>query len=168
MTPRRFEAAIREHTERIGHDVPRKVNFLGPSVERSPPEAHVIRLLLRTVLALIGNALGLWIASLLLDDMSISGAAFLLAVVIFTVLTVVLQPLVTKVAMQNAPALQGSSALITTFLGLLITELISDGLTIDGAVTWILATVIVWLGAMLAEVVLPMFLFKKQLADDRS
>jgi uncharacterized membrane protein YvlD (DUF360 family) len=128
----------------------------------------VIRLLLRTVLALIGNALGLWIASLLLDDMSISGAAFLLAVVIFTVLTVVLQPLVTKVAMQNAPALQGSSALITTFLGLLITELISDGLTIDGAVTWILATVIVWLGAMLAEVVLPMFLFKKQLADDRS
>jgi hypothetical protein len=127
----------------------------------------MVRLLLRTVLTLLGNALGLWVASLLLgDDMSISGSAFVVAVVIFTVLTIVLQPLVTKVAVQNAPALQGSSALITTFLGLLITDLLSDGLSIDGALTWILATVIVWLGALLAGVLLPMFLFKKQLADD--
>ena len=126
----------------------------------------MIRLLLRTVLALLGNALGLWVASLVLDDMSISGAAFVIAVVIFTVLTVVLQPLITKIAVQNAPALQGSSALVTTFLGLLITELVSDGLTIDGALTWVLATVIVWLGALLAGVLLPMFLFKQHLADD--
>jgi uncharacterized membrane protein YvlD (DUF360 family) len=126
----------------------------------------MIRLLLRTVLALLGNALGLWVASLVLDDMSISGAAFVIAVVIFTVLTVVLQPLITKIAVQNAPALQGSSALVTTFLGLLITELVSDGLTIDGALTWVLATVIVWLGALLAGVLLPLFLFKKHLADD--
>mgnify|MGYP001813677295 FL=1 len=126
----------------------------------------MIRLLLRTVLALLGNALGLWVASLVLDDMSISGTAFVLAVVIFTVLTAVLQPLVTKIAMQNAPALQGSSALVTTFLGLLITDLISDGLSIDGALTWILATVIVWLGALLAGVLLPLFLFKEHLADE--
>ena len=126
----------------------------------------MIRLLLRTVLALLGNALGLWVASLVLDDMSISGTAFVLAVVIFTVLTAVLQPLVTKIAMQNAPALQGSSALVTTFLGLLITDLISDGLSIDGALTWIHATVIVWLGALLAGVLLPLFLFKEHLADE--
>lgn len=127
----------------------------------------MIRFLLRTVLALLGNALGLWVASLVLgDDMNITGAAFVLAVVIFTVLTAVLQPLVTKIAVQNAPALQGSSALVTTFLGLVLTVLISDGLSIDGALTWVLATVIVWLGALLAGVLLPMFLFKQQLADD--
>lgn len=127
----------------------------------------MIRFLLRTVLALLGNALGLWVASLVLgDDMNITGAAFVLAVVIFTVLTAVLQPLITKIAMQNAPALQGSSALVTTFIGLVLTVWISDGLSIDGALTWVLATVIVWLGALLAGVVLPMFLFKKQLADD--
>jgi len=128
----------------------------------------MIRLLLRTVLALLGNALGLWVASLVLgDDMSISGTAFVVAVVIFTVLTAVLQPLVTKIAVQNAPALQGSSALVTTFLGLVLTALISDGLKIDGALTWVLATVIVWLGSLLAGVVLPMFLFKEQLAEKR-
>ena len=127
----------------------------------------MIRFLLRTVLALLGNALGLWVAALVLgDDMDITGAAFVIAVVIFTVLTAVLQPLVTKIAVQNAPALQGSSALVTTFLGLLITDLVSDGLSIDGALTWVLATVIVWLGALLAGVLLPLFLFKEHLADD--
>ena len=125
----------------------------------------MIRLLLRTVLALLGNALGLWIASLVLDDMSISGTAFILAVVIFTVLTVVLQPLITKTAMQNAPALQGSSALVTTLLALVITDLVSDGLSISGPVTWVLATIIVWIVTMLAAVLLPMFLFKELLED---
>ena len=127
----------------------------------------MIRLLVRTVLALLGNALGLWIASLVLDDMSISGAAFVLAVVIFTVLTVVLQPLITKVAMQNAPALQGSSALVTTLLALVITDLVSDGLSISGAITWVLATIIIWLVTMLAGVLLPMFLFQELLEDRR-
>ena len=125
----------------------------------------MVRLLVRTVLALLGNALGLWIASLILDDMSISGTAFVLAVVIFTVLTVVLQPLITKVAMQNAPALQGSSALVTTLLALVITDLVSDGLSISGAITWVLATIIIWLVTMLAAVLLPMFLFKELLED---
>jgi putative membrane protein len=125
----------------------------------------MIRLLLRTVLALLGNALGLWIASLVLDDMSISGAAFVVAVVIFTLLTIVLQPLITKIAMQNAPALQGSSALVTTLLALVITDLVSDGLSISGLTTWVLATIIVWLATMLAAVLLPMFLFKELLEN---
>jgi uncharacterized membrane protein YvlD (DUF360 family) len=122
----------------------------------------MIRLLLRIVISLLGNALGLWVASLILgDNMSISGTAFVMAVVIFTVLTALLQPLVTKVTVQNAPALQGSSALVTTFLSLLITELVSDGLTIDGLSTWIFATVIVWFFTMIAAWLLPLFLLKE-------
>lgn len=127
----------------------------------------MVRLLVRLLLALLGSALGLWIASLLLDDMSISGAAFVIAVVIFTVVTVVLQPLITKMAVQNAPALQGSSALVTTLLALIITDLVSDGLSISGLTTWVLATIIVWLATMLAAVILPMFLFK-ELLDERN
>ena len=49
----------------IGHDVP------------------MIRMLIRIGIALLGNALGLWVASLVLDDMSVSGTAFLIAVAIF-------------------------------------------------------------------------------------
>jgi len=126
----------------------------------------MVRTLIRIGLTLLGNALGLWVASLVLDDMHVSGTAFVLAVVIFTVLIAILQPLVTKMAVKHAESLQGGSALITTFLALVITDLISDGLSISGAVTWILATVIVWLGSLLAGVLLPM-IFLKDEAEDR-
>lgn len=126
----------------------------------------MVRTLIRLGLTLLGNALGLWIASLVLDDMHVSGTAFVIAVVIFTVLMVVLQPLMTKLAMQHAESLQGGSALVTTFVALLITSLISDGLEISGVVTWILATVIVWLGSLLAGVILPM-IFLKDAAEKR-
>ena len=127
----------------------------------------MIRLLIRIGLSLLGNALGLWVASLILDDMSVSGTAFVIAVVIFTVLTAVIQPLVTKMAMQNAPALQGSSALVTTFIALLITELISDGLQISGLSTWIFATVIVWFFTMIAAWLLPLFILKEARDDKK-
>ena len=75
---------MRNRRTSIGHDV------------------RMIRLLIRIGIALLGNALGLWVASLVLDDMSISGTAFLIAVAIFTVLTAVLPPLITKVASEKA------------------------------------------------------------------
>ncbi len=121
----------------------------------------MIRLLLRIVISLLGNALGLWVASLILTDMSLSASGFVIAVVVFTVLTAVLQPLITKMAMQNAPALQGSSALVTTFLSLVITALVTDGLSINGVSTWIFATVIVWFFTMIAAWLLPLFLLKE-------
>lgn len=117
----------------------------------------MIRALIRLALTLAGNAIGLWVAALLLDKMSISGVAFIIAVVIFTVLEVIIQPLVTKLAMEHAEALRGGSALITTLLALVITDLVSDGLSISGVVTYILATVIVWLATLIAGVLLPMF-----------
>lgn len=123
-------------------------------------EDLMIRTITRIVLALVGNAIGLVLAAVLLDDMRLSGAAFLIAVVIFTVLTAVLQPLVPKVAEKSVPALQSGSALIATFLALLITSLISEGLDIDGTVTWILATVLVWLITLIAGVVLAKLLLK--------
>jgi uncharacterized membrane protein YvlD (DUF360 family) len=121
----------------------------------------MVRTLIRLGLTLAGNALGIWLAALLLDGVSVSGTAFVIAVVIFTVLAAIIQPLVTKMAMKNAEALQGSSALITTFVALVLTALISDGLSIDGIGDWVLATVIVWLATMLAGVLLPMLFLKK-------
>ena len=128
-------------------------------------DERMIRLLTRLVLALAGNAIGLWLAALLLDDMEIDGAAFVVAVLIFSVLFAVLEPLIQKQALKNAEALQGSSALITTLVALILTNLISDGLSISGLGTWILATVIVWLGTIIAGVLLARFVLK-QAADD--
>ena len=107
------------------------------------------------------NAIGLLVAALFLDDMSIDGAAFVIAVVIFTLVEVIAQPLIMKIAVKNVHALVGGVALVTTFVGLLLTDLISDGLSIDGALTWVLATIIVWLAGMLAGVILASLFLKK-------
>lgn len=93
--------------------------------------------------------------------MTITGAAFVLAVLIFTVVEVLADPLLTKVAITSVPALRGGVALVTTFVGLLLTATISSGLDIDGAKTWVFATLIVWLAALLAGLILPLFLVKK-------
>jgi hypothetical protein len=49
-------------------------------------------------------------------------------------------------------ALLGVIALVTTFAALLVTDLLSDGFEIEGALDWVLATVIVWLATMLYDV----------------
>lgn len=111
--------------------------------------------MIRVGLLLAGNAIGLWIASLILDeDMRLSGVAFVLAVAIFTVFVVVLEPLVSKAAERWADVLGGASALIATGLALILTSWLSDGLSIDGVGTWLLATLIVWAVAAIVGVVL--------------
>jgi hypothetical protein len=54
--------------------------------------------------------MGLWIAALILgDDMSVSGAAFVIAVVLFTLLTLIFDPLVSRLAEKYADALSALS-----------------------------------------------------------
>ncbi len=108
----------------------------------------------RVGLTLAGNAIGLILAAVLLNDMTLDGVAFVVALVIFTVLTVVLDPLVHRLAGRFVEPLAGASALIATAASLLLTSWISDGLSISGAATWVLATVIVWLSAAILGVVL--------------
>lgn len=121
----------------------------------------MIRLLISAGVTLLANAIGLIVAAAVLDDMTITGTAFVFAVLIFTVVEVLADPLLTKVAISSVPALRGGVALVTTFVGLLITATISSGLDIDGAQTWVVGTLIVWLAALVAALVLPIFLVKK-------
>ena len=81
----------------------------------------------------MANAVGLMVAAYVLDDMTITGAAFITAVLIFTVVEILIDPLLMQIALTKATALRGSVALITTFIGLIVTSWISDGLSIKGA-----------------------------------
>jgi hypothetical protein len=49
----------------------------------------------------------------------------------------------------------GGVALIATLIALIVTDLISDGLTIDGIGNWLAATVIVWAASLIAAWILP-------------
>ena len=124
-------------------------------------------MLISAAIRLLANAIGLLVAAAVLPDMTIDGVSFVIAVVIFTVIEVILDPLVTKMAVEKAPALRGGVALITTLIGLILTTLISSGLQINGFSTWLATTVIVWIAAVLAGLILPV-IFVKNKVDERA
>ncbi len=121
----------------------------------------MVRLLVSGAIYLAANAAGLLVANAVLDDMSIDGSAFVTAVLIFTAVEVVARPLFTQIAIKHVGGLMGGTALIATLVGLIVTAWVSDGITIDGALTWALATVIVWAAALIAGLVLPVLLVKR-------
>lgn len=128
----------------------------------------MIRLLISAGIRLLANTIGLLVATAVLDGMTIDAASFVMAVLIFTVVEVVFEPMLRQMAMKSAQALMGSVSLIITFVGLLVTELVSDGLQISGLSTWILATIIVWLAALIAGLILPLILVKRAVSDRRA
>ncbi len=125
----------------------------------------MIRLLISAAIRLLGNEVGLFVADMVLTDMTMEGVAFIIAVAIFTLVEVITDPLMTKIAVEKAPALRGGVALITTFVGLLITTLVSSGLQISGFTTWLAATVIVWLAALIAGLILPLIFVKNRVEE---
>jgi putative membrane protein len=127
----------------------------------------MVRLLISFVIQLAANALGLLVADWVLEDVNVSGPAFLVAVVIFTVVYAIAQPFLTQLALSKAAALRGATALVATLIGLIITSLVSDGLSISGGLTWIEATVIVWIVSLLGVLILPMIFVKKRLEEKR-
>ncbi|HWB56646.1 MAG TPA: hypothetical protein VG479_06900 [Gaiellaceae bacterium] len=127
----------------------------------------MIRLIVRTLVAVAANAVGLLVAAALLDDFQLTASGFVLAVIIFTVVFALMQPFLVSQLRRRATSALGGVALIATFVSLLITDLVSDGLDIEGVGTWIAATVIVWLAALLAAIILPFLGLRKYLEDDR-
>ena len=127
----------------------------------------MIRLLVRTLISLVGNAVGLIVAAAILDDMSLDASGFVVAVIVFTIAFVLLQPFLVVQVRRGFPAAVGGVSLIATFISLVITVAVSDGIAISGVVTWIAATFIVWLASLLAIFILPFLGLKKYLDDRR-
>ena len=114
---------------------------------------------------MVASAIGLVVAAAILDDMALDTSGFLIAVAIFAAVDVIAQPLIIKIGLRSARALTGSSALISTLVGLVVTTIVSDGLRISGFTTWVMATVIVWAASMLAALILPVTIFKRWLSQ---
>lgn len=124
----------------------------------------MIRLVAAAVLALLSDAIALIVTAQVLDDMALDASGFVTALVIYALASLLIEPLIRQVALRNAPALLGSTALVATLVSLVVTAVIGDGLRISGAATWVLATIMVWLVALVARLLLPMVIFKKALA----
>ncbi len=109
---------------------------------------------------LIANAIGLLFATILLDGFSMGPTALIIVTVIFTLILMVVTPIIRKLSEKNMPSLLGGLSLVTTFFGLLIAQPFVSGFMIGGTANLLAATLLVWVGALIAGVLLPKFVFR--------
>ena len=121
----------------------------------------MIRLLLRTAATIIANAVGLLVAVMLLDGFQIDAVSFIIVLLVFSGVMILTGPLMTKIAITSLPQIRGAVALVTVFVGLKVTELLMPGFVIGGVSNWLAATLLVWLGSLVAEILLPLYVFKQ-------
>ena len=109
------------------------------------------RFLIGWLLGLAGNAIGLILASIILPDdqftIELFSLSFFWAVLIFAVLSAFFTWMVLKFLLRNAGSIVALTGLISTFLALFLTSIISDGLDISGW-GWVWGTLIVWICGM--------------------
>ena len=98
--------------------------------------------------------------------MTLNVTGFVVSVLIFTIVFALLQPFLISVLRRSPAPVLGGVALIATLVSLIVTTLLTDGLSIRGVGTWIAATVIVWLASVLAAFILP-YLGLKKFLDER-
>jgi hypothetical protein len=125
----------------------------------------MMRLLLTTLATIIANAVGLLLAATLLTGFTIDAMSFILVLLVFTGVMVLTGPLMTKIAVTSVPQIRGSVALVTVFIGLKVTEWLMAGFDMGGLSNWLAATLLVWLGSLIAEILLPIYVFKRLRSD---
>jgi uncharacterized membrane protein YvlD (DUF360 family) len=125
----------------------------------------MVRFLINIAISLVTAALGLLVNSWVLADFHLDVSGFLIAVVVFTVAQAILAPFIFNVARQYASALLGGIGLVSTFVALLIASLFPDGIRIEGVVTWILATLIMWIITALGTWLLGLWWLRNRRAE---
>jgi hypothetical protein len=124
-------------------------------------ECRVIRFFWSTLAFLVANAIGLLVAVVLLPGFTIDVPAFVIVVAVFSLLQSVLGPLITKISSKSFPQLMGGIALVTISVGLFVTDIIMEGMEIGGIANWLAATLLVWIGSLVASILLPIYVFKQ-------
>ena len=125
----------------------------------------MVRFLITVAISLVTAALGLLANAWLLEDFHLDASGFVVAVVVFTVAQAILSPFIFNVARQYASALLGGIGLVSTFVALLIASLFPGGIRIDGVVTWILATLIMWIITALGTWLLGLWWLRNRRAE---
>ncbi len=124
----------------------------------------MIRFLVRTAVMLVANAIGLIVAALILGDVKINVTGFLEALVVFTIALALVTPFLESQFHGAGDRIRSTgAALLATLASLVITDLISNGFTIDGVGAWFAATFIVWITTVVAWFLAPFFGLRRYL-----
>lgn len=108
---------------------------------------------IRLATSLAGIAVGILLAAALLDRFTIDATAVVVASVLFWIVHIVVQFLALRVLIrQPSVALAGLLALASTIVALVIVNVIVDGMSISGASTYAVATLIIWLTTVVGDI----------------
>jgi uncharacterized membrane protein YvlD (DUF360 family) len=128
----------------------------------------MLRFIVNTLVYFAAAAIGLVVADLVLDDMSIVyPVGFVVAALIFGLIQALMTPFFQSITEKNASVLVGGVGLFSALVALVITTLISDDLTVTGVTTWIVAALIIWLASMFAAFILKVTVAKKVIKEVR-
>ena len=128
----------------------------------------MIRFLVNTAVYMAAAAIGLLVADIVIDDLSVTyPVGFITAALLFGLMQAVLSPFFEKVTKQNASILTGGVGLFSALVALFITASVSDELTINGLATWFIAALVIWLASMFAGFLLKITVAKKVIKEIR-
>ncbi len=127
----------------------------------------MMRFIASIVVALVVSAVALLVAALLLDGFDVSTVTFPVLVIEFAAILLIARLALETVIDKNVHILSSFVGLIGAFVALVVTDLVSDGLSISGVSTWIFATLIVWGGMLLAGLLFGAALFRRIAGEDR-
>ena len=105
----------------------------------------------RAGLMLASSAVALILAALIFDRFSIGVVSFPIAVIVFTLVSLVAKPIVASLVNQHAREIYWGVGLVTTYVTLLVTDLISNGIQIEGFFTWVASTGLIWVALLLGD-----------------
>ena len=122
----------------------------------------MVRFLINLAVYMAAAAIGLFVADIALDGVSITyPVAFLWVVILFGLIQAILAPFFQSITEKNADMLTGAVGLISALVALIVTSAISDGISVDGLTNWFLAALIIWLASMVAGFILKATIAKR-------
>jgi hypothetical protein len=109
--------------------------------------------IVRLGLAAAANGLLLLLAAVLFDKFQLSFAGWIVATVLFTVLTMALRGVMSAIAGKYASGATFLGGLATTWVALLVTDLLTSRgkFDLEGFGTWIWTILIVWVGTLIYD-----------------
>lgn len=102
------------------------------------------KLLIGVGLQFGSSAVAIVLAALILPRFSVGVGGFFTAIVVFTIAQSILEWVIAKLAHVYTPILAWAASLASTWLALLIANVPSGGIRINGFTTWIFAALIIW------------------------
>jgi len=107
--------------------------------------------IIRIALAVIANGVLIAVAALIFDKFAMTFGGWILATAVMSIFTIGLKGLATRLASQYASQATWVGGLVLVFLALFLTDALFDEVYLEGGLTWILSTLIIWAGTVLYD-----------------